>query len=312
MILLKQSTAATVQVGPFIDISDGYTPVTGLSTQAGRIVKNGSAAAFTAASWTEDADGFYLVGLSTTHTNTLGVTQVQITDEATYLPVWLDAQVVTANTYDSLVSGSDYLQTDVLQVEGADATDTIIGADGDTLETLSDQLDLAATAAALATVDTNVDAILVDTSTTLDDKIDTIDTNVDTLITRTAGTITVSSPVASNGDVTIVIGDDYSNDDGLALSWSISNPGSVDLTSASFSLVAKEAAGSGTDWTMGNTYFTATTATGSTLAFRAEPTDTLTATLTEGQWPFQIEATLSGGNIVTLVDGTLYATEDIA
>ena len=40
-----------------------------------------------------------------------------------------------------------------------------VGADSDTLETLSDQIDLQATAVALGTVDGNVDAILLDTGT---------------------------------------------------------------------------------------------------------------------------------------------------
>ena len=109
-----------------------------------------------------------------------------------------------------------------------------------------------------------------------------------------------------------MIGDDYSNTGGLALSWSITNPGSVNLTSASLSLVAAGAAGDGTDWTLPNARFTISTATGSTLAFYAEPTDEDTDDLVEGGWPFQIEATLSSGRIVTLVEGTLYATRDIA
>jgi len=54
-----------------------------------------------------------------------------------------------------------------------------IGADSDTLEALSDQLDDIATN--LATVDGIVDNILVDTGTTLDGKIDTIDGIVDVI-----------------------------------------------------------------------------------------------------------------------------------
>ena len=41
------------------------------------------------------------------------------------LPVWIHAMVVPANTYDSLVGGSDFLQVDAHQVEGSDATDQI-------------------------------------------------------------------------------------------------------------------------------------------------------------------------------------------
>jgi hypothetical protein len=49
--------------------------------------------------------------------------------------------------------------------------------------------DSAATAADLATVDANVDAILVDTGTTLDGKIDTIDANVDAILVDTGTTL---------------------------------------------------------------------------------------------------------------------------
>ncbi|MEE4301767.1 MAG: hypothetical protein V2J24_20180 [Pseudomonadales bacterium] len=77
-------------------------------------------------------------------------------------PVWKDFMVVPAAVFDSLILGTDNLQVDTVQIEGADATDTI-----------NAQADLAisdaslATAAALATVDGIVDQILVDTDATI-------------------------------------------------------------------------------------------------------------------------------------------------
>ena len=86
----------------------------------------------------------------------------------------------------------------------------------------------------------------------------------------------------------------------------------MSLTSASLSLVAEGAAGDGSNWTLPNARFTISTATGSTLVFYAEPTDEDTDDLVEGGWPFQVEATLSSGRIVTLVSGILSVTKDIA
>lgn len=106
---LKQSTAATIMVGPFLDETDGVTAETGLTiAQADiRLSKNGAAFAQTnnAAGATHDENGHYTIPLNTTDTNTLGRLRVAVAESGA-LPVWQDFMVVTANTYDSLVSGS--------------------------------------------------------------------------------------------------------------------------------------------------------------------------------------------------------------
>ena len=82
--------------------------------------------------------------------------------------------------------------TIVINPQDALITDADINSEVDTA--ISDAA--LATAAALATVDTNVDAILVDTGTTLpgtlttiDGKIDTVDTNVDAILVDTGTTL---------------------------------------------------------------------------------------------------------------------------
>tara|TARA_Y100001963_G_C6768395_1_gene443505 strand:- start:577 stop:1530 length:954 start_codon:yes stop_codon:yes gene_type:complete len=71
----------------------------------------------------------------------------------------------------------------------------------DTTTTNSDMrgTDSAATAAALATVDSNVDAILVDTGTTLNDKIDVIDGIVDAILldTGTDGVVLAANAITA-------------------------------------------------------------------------------------------------------------------
>ena len=126
--LLKQSTAATIKIGPFVDSTDGVTAETGLTiSQADiRLSKNGGAFAQTnnATGATHDENGYYGVPLDTTDTNTLGRLRVAV-NESGALPVWQDFMVVNANVYDSLIGGSDNLQVDAVQIEGSDATDQI-------------------------------------------------------------------------------------------------------------------------------------------------------------------------------------------
>jgi len=175
MRFLKQSTAFTFRIGPFLDDTDGKTAETGLTiSQADiQISKAGGAFAQTSAAptTTHDVDGWYQCPLTATDTETLGSLTVQII-VAGALPVWEHFMVLPSNVYDSLIGGSDYLQTDTVQVEGSDATDQINAA----CDTAISDAALA-TAAALATVDGIVDSILEDTGTTLDTLIKAIPTN---------------------------------------------------------------------------------------------------------------------------------------
>lgn len=132
---LKQSTATTVKMGPFVDSGDGTTAETGLTIQKAdvRLSKNGgNYAAANADQGTSDAGaahdelGDYDISLDATDTNTLGRLRV-IIKESGALAVWADFMVVPANVWDSLF-GADKLQVDVTQVEGSDATSEIASA----------------------------------------------------------------------------------------------------------------------------------------------------------------------------------------
>lgn len=120
MIWLKQSTAVTVPMGPFVDDTDFKTVETALSlTQAEtRLSKNGGAFAqkndATTASHLEE--GTYGIVLNTTDTNTLGNLRIQIQVTGALI-VWQDFQVVPANVWDSYF-GADLLQVDTTQVGG--------------------------------------------------------------------------------------------------------------------------------------------------------------------------------------------------
>lgn len=106
MRVLKQSTAATVLIGPFLDKTDGVTEEAGLAGAGTELSKAGGAFAAGPTLGTHDSDGWYPISLTTTHTNTLGDLTVKVHDAATHLPVWAHFTVLPANSYDALVSGS--------------------------------------------------------------------------------------------------------------------------------------------------------------------------------------------------------------
>ena len=161
---LRQSTAVVLKMGPFVDSTTGYDAETGLTIgQADiQLSKNGGAFAQTSEgspTTTHDADGWYSIPLTTTDTDTLGRLDVQVT-MAGALPVFASYMVVPANVWDSMF-GADYLQTHAVEMAAdlitasvfdestafpltsADTGTTAVartGADGDTLETLSDEI----------------------------------------------------------------------------------------------------------------------------------------------------------------------------
>lgn len=118
MTWLKQSTAATIVLGPFVDDTDGVSAETSLTiSQADvRLSKNGGAFAQKndATSATHMENGYYSCPLNTTDTNTLGRLRVAVSESGA-LPVWVDFMVVTAQVWDSLF-GADRLQVDVREL----------------------------------------------------------------------------------------------------------------------------------------------------------------------------------------------------
>ncbi len=118
---LKQTTSADVPIGPFLDATDGVTALTGLTlTQPDiRLKKNAAAWAQKAAAQTlsHEENGFYEVTLDATDTGTLGLLRLAVFESGA-LPVWEDFLVVPANIYDSIVLGSDLLDTSLVQIAG--------------------------------------------------------------------------------------------------------------------------------------------------------------------------------------------------
>src|SRR4030095_16636559 len=118
---VKQSTASTIKLGPFLDDTDGKTAETGLTISQADIPlsKNGGAFAQSnnAAGATHNENGYYDVPLNTTDANTLGTLRVAVSKSGA-LPVWQDFMVVPANVWDSMF-GSGSLNVNVSTMSSA-------------------------------------------------------------------------------------------------------------------------------------------------------------------------------------------------
>jgi len=106
-MFLKQSTAVTVSIGPFVDQTDGFTAETGLTiSQADvRLSKNGGAYAQKgdATTCTHQENGYYSCPLNTTDTATAGILRLAV-NESGALQVFEYYMVLPAAAYDALVS----------------------------------------------------------------------------------------------------------------------------------------------------------------------------------------------------------------
>src|SRR3972149_298951 len=163
---LKQSTAVTLKIGPFVDSTDGNTAETALTiAQADvRLSKNGGniAQKTEATSCTHDELGMYDCPVDATDTGTLGRLDLVVAETGA-LVVRHTYMVVPANVWDSLF-GADALQVDVAQWLGtAVATPTtVVVPEVDVTHVAG-----SATTATLDTIKTDTAAILVDTGARL-------------------------------------------------------------------------------------------------------------------------------------------------
>jgi hypothetical protein len=122
--------------------------------------------------------------------------------------------------------------------------------------------------------------------------------------------VNIVSPVAEDGDVTIVRGDDYLAADGRALDFVNAAGTWPNLTSAVIVLTARRRGCSA----LGPVAGSVITATGPNQKVRVELTHTLTGSLAPAPpaYRYDVQATLSDGSIVTLQLGDLEVTEDVS
>jgi hypothetical protein len=119
-VWLKQSTATTIVVGPLVDSVDASAETALTISQSEVLLWKQGGAGFSAkndaTAATHRSYGLYTVPLDATDTNTLGQLIVGVY-EAGILVARHDYMVVPANVWDSMF-GADYLQTDVVQLNG--------------------------------------------------------------------------------------------------------------------------------------------------------------------------------------------------
>jgi hypothetical protein len=129
---LRQSTASQeMLIGPFLDDTDGKTAETGL-TIANTDVKLWKRGATSEANknsggGTHVAAGRYYITLDDTDTNTLGELEINVVMSGA-LPVQKRCIVLPANVFDSVVLGSDKLDTNAAELGGTAQTGRDVGA----------------------------------------------------------------------------------------------------------------------------------------------------------------------------------------
>jgi hypothetical protein len=122
---LRQSTATTLLLGPFLDATDGVTAETALTISQSDVLlwKEGGttlAQKNDATACTHRSNGLYTCPINATDTNTLGTLVVSVAESGA-VPIRIDYTVVPANEYDSEILGTDRREVDVVQL-GGDAT----------------------------------------------------------------------------------------------------------------------------------------------------------------------------------------------
>lgn len=112
-IILRQSTQRVVRVGPFVDVTDGVTPETGITLgaadQAEALKAAGAATVdISGATWAAvtGADGWYDLTLTTSHTDTVGELVVVVQDQSVCLPVYQKFYVIEEAVYDAIFAAS--------------------------------------------------------------------------------------------------------------------------------------------------------------------------------------------------------------
>ena len=193
---LKQSTSVTVQIGPFLDKTDGVSLEVGLgaaldsATTGIRLTKNGATQVdrndATVPAYT--AMGLYTVVLDATDTGTLGTLRIIFEEAATCLPVWQDFMIVPANVYDSFVLGTDVLDVSLTEVNGAAQTATLDTIKAETVLIVADTNELQTDWADGGRLDLIQDIIAADTTTDIPALIATAQADLDT-ITGTSGVL---------------------------------------------------------------------------------------------------------------------------
>lgn len=104
-MFLRQSTSQIVEIGPFLDITDGVTEEEGLTILNTdiRLSKDGAVwVNKNSGGATHREDGWYDLTLDGTDTDTVGELALKVQDPTTHLPVWVRWWVIEEAVYDAI------------------------------------------------------------------------------------------------------------------------------------------------------------------------------------------------------------------
>lgn len=130
---LRANTQTVVQIGPFVDVGDGFTPETGVAlttADEAELLKHGATSTvdISGATWAAitGCDGYYALTLTTSHTDTEGALMVVVQDDSVCLPVRAEFQVLSEAAYDSLYAAKDdgFMDVNIKTVGRADTQET--------------------------------------------------------------------------------------------------------------------------------------------------------------------------------------------
>ena len=117
---LQANTQVDVRIGPFVDVSNGYEPETGVTLgaadEAELLKHNGAATAdISGRTWAAvtGCDGWYDLTLTTDDTNTEGLLEVVVQDDDVCLPVHARFMVLSQAAYKSKYDAKDAGYQDV-------------------------------------------------------------------------------------------------------------------------------------------------------------------------------------------------------
>ena len=108
MLILKQSTSIDIRMGPFVDVTNGATPETGITLgaadQAEVLKANGAATVAMGGTFAAvtDADGWYDYTVAAGDVDTIGEVVFVVQDVSVCLPVYTRAYVVEEAVYDAM------------------------------------------------------------------------------------------------------------------------------------------------------------------------------------------------------------------
>ena len=126
MQFLRANTQVIVTVGPFVDVSDQFTPQTDIdvsSSDEAELLKHGSTSVvdISGATWVAvtNCRGYYSLTLTTSHTDTEGLLVVIVQDDSECLPVKQEFMVLSKAAWDSLyvAKNSGFMEVDSVKLD---------------------------------------------------------------------------------------------------------------------------------------------------------------------------------------------------